>query len=83
MLKIHDELWECEVCKSIVRRDQLEGKCNICGRRTCVYCYRICEKCQKVFCFNHVRRVEVWRQGVLTRMLLCKNCEKSEKTGLG
>jgi hypothetical protein len=24
MLKTHDELWKCEVCKSIIRRDRIE-----------------------------------------------------------
>jgi hypothetical protein len=31
--KIHDELWECEVYKSTVRRDQIEGKCDICCKK--------------------------------------------------
>jgi len=75
MWKIHDELWECDICGSIVRRDQIEGACNACRKRTCVYCYRVCERCQRTFCFNHVRKAEVWRQGTLTRMLLCEKCE--------
>ncbi len=79
IMKIHNELWQCETCSSIVRRDQIEGKCNTCGKRTCVYCYRVCERCQKVFCFNHVRRVETWMQGNMSRMLLCENCEKVMK----
>lgn len=83
MWKTQDELWECGICRSIIRRDQIEGACDICGERTCVYCHRICERCQKVFCFRHVRKVEVWRQGAMTRMLLCENCEKSERIVMG
>jgi len=26
MWKIHDQLWECDICGSIVRRDQIEGE---------------------------------------------------------
>ena len=70
------KLWKCEVCGSIVRRDQINGKCCVCGRRTCVNCRRICQRCQRVFCMDHVQLREVWRQGRLERILLCESCSR-------
>jgi len=76
MVVLDGKLWECETCGSIVRRDQIEGVCGICGKRTCVYCHRVCERCKKIFCMNHVQSKEVWRQGAMSRVALCENCNK-------
>jgi len=68
------DLWECDVCGSIVLKSQIDGKCYECGRRTCVNCKRVCERCRRIFCMDHVEVREVWRQGRLERHLLCKIC---------
>jgi hypothetical protein len=76
MVVLNTELWECVTCKSIIRRDQVEGICWLCGKRTCVYCHRVCERCKRIFCMNHVETKEIWRQGVMSRIMLCDNCNK-------
>jgi len=74
MINIEPNLWECETCKSIVRRDQINGVCETCGRRTCIQCQRVCDKCKRIFCIYHVEAREVWRQGTLDRIALCERC---------
>jgi len=68
------ELWECEICRSVIFREQINGVCQICGRRTCPNCRRVCERCQRVFCMYDIEKVEVWRQGQMQRLMLCKSC---------
>jgi hypothetical protein len=69
-----ESLWECEVCSSIVRRNNIDGICYTCKRRTCINCMRVCERCKKIFCMDHVEVKEVWRQGKMNRVLLCDIC---------
>ena len=69
-----DELWRCQVCKSFVRRDRMLGPCRVCKRRTCTYCYRVCDKCLRIVCMEDIETKEVWVQGTMTRMKLCEGC---------
>jgi hypothetical protein len=73
MISIESNLRECETCKSIVRRDQINGVCKLCGRRTCIDCKRVCDRCGQIFCTYHVKTKELWSQGTLSRIALCES----------
>lgn len=70
------KLWECETCKSIISREKINGVCCDCGKRTCIHCKRVCERCQRIFCMYHVETREVWRNDKMTRIMLCDRCNK-------
>jgi len=76
MVSLDSNLWNCETCGSIVRRDQIEGNCGACNNKTCIYCHRVCERCKRIFCMHHVEVKEVWRQGSMNRVCLCEICSK-------
>ena len=50
------------------------GPCRVCKRRTCTYCYRVCDKCLRIVCMEDIETKEVWVQGTMTRMKLCEGC---------
>lgn len=39
MWKTNDKLWKCDICKSIVRKNQVEGACNIRRKRAAFTAY--------------------------------------------
>lgn len=74
MVILEPNLLECEICKSIIRREQIDGVCETCGKRTCTHCQRVCERCRQIFCMYHVETREVWSEGIMSRVLLCERC---------
>lgn len=69
-----DDLWECKVCDSLVRRDQIDGRCNTCGKLTCINCKRVCDGCTRTFCMNDIAVKTVMRQQKAFLHKLCEGC---------
>lgn len=70
------DLWECRICKSVITRDQINGECQKCVRKTCVNCKRTCDRCQKIFCMFDIEVKLVMRQQQPHIHKLCGNCRE-------
>lgn len=66
---------ECQVCRSFVAEERPNAVCQICLRRTCHNCQRICDKCLETVCMRHIRVYEVWKQGQFHLFKLCDKCK--------
>lgn len=69
-----NELWQCNICKSLIPRDQIDGQCRICKEKTCNHCKRVCDKCQQIVCMLHLESKIVMRQQQPYVHKLCQFC---------
>lgn len=71
------DLWECEICKSLIKKEQLDGQCKICKIRTCPNCRRVCDRCQEVICMLHIESKFVSVHDKTIPYKLCQSCRES------
>ena len=74
MIKTDEAFVACELCGSVVRRDEIRGKCRVCGRKTCVVCSRTCDECLMTVCQSCIKSREVWINGNLYLRKMCDFC---------
>ena len=43
----------CDMCGHLIERDELAGRCVVCGRKICKKCGVLCAICGKVLCREH------------------------------
>lgn len=76
MVSMNESLAECTVCESIIKKNQIDGKCGDCGRRVCVNCKRVCDRCQMIFCMFDIDVKIVMRQQQPYTHALCQLCQQ-------
>jgi methionyl-tRNA synthetase len=64
----------CPSCGSVVRRDEVRGNCRVCGGKSCIACFRVCDECLKITCQNCIKTMEVWINGNLYLRKMCDFC---------
>ena len=70
------ELWQCRICRSVVPRDQINGRCKTCGKNTCNHCKRVCDRCHEIVCMFHIESKVVMRQQQPYVHELCAVCRE-------
>lgn len=66
----------CKICGTLALTYQIDGKCHVCGKLTCVNCKRVCDRCTRIFCTNHIETKIVMRQQQPFLHKLCDRCTK-------
>ncbi len=68
------DLWQCNVCSSVLPREQIDGKCRICDSLTCDNCKRTCNRCQNIVCMNHCEQKMMVRSEMVYSHVICDYC---------
>lgn len=66
---------ECLICRSFVSEKRPNPMCQICLKRTCHNCQRICDKCTQTVCMRHIKTYGIWIQGQQHFFKICDMCK--------
>lgn len=71
-------LFRCGSCGGQFCKDCLKDKCNSCGSPICESCKRICKKCKRTYCKQHIREDSVsGEEYCLDCLGFCSECSKT------
>lgn len=66
----------CESCGSVVRRDEIRRSCSVCGRKTYIACFRICDLCLRIVCPDCIKSREIRFMHNWYLKNVCDACKK-------